>query len=239
MKLKKIIKYVIIILIIIMIIVLGINFYVKISTKKQIITNNDFSDLKNIDCILVKENTSGKIVEVGDNYIIVQGTDETNRYKVNANPETNEFINGRTNESIKTADIKVGDYYTLKSIIRNVSGEEWKKECIKNLANCYVEGSLSCNPLDITNVQNMGDYVIITFIMEDSTTEYFKGKNNRDTFELKAIAHSNLDIPTVTGGVTVYNLKEETENFMFWIGLDKNTINNEYPTINNIEIYDK
>lgn len=50
---KKVIKYVMIILIIIMTIVLGINFYVKISTKKQIITNNDFSDLSDIDCILV------------------------------------------------------------------------------------------------------------------------------------------------------------------------------------------
>lgn len=40
-------------------------------------------------------------------------------------------------------------------------------------------------------------------------------------------------------GVTVYNLKEEVIGFMFWIGLDKNTINNKYPVISDIEIYDK
>jgi hypothetical protein len=123
--------------------------------------------------------------------------------------------------------------------VRNIAGDEWKNECIKNLAYCYNEGHLICNPQEITNIQNMGDYVIITLIMEDSTTEYFNGKGNADTFELKAIAYSNLEIPTYSGGVTVYNLKEETEYFMFWIGLDKDSINNENPIINNIEIYDK
>lgn len=179
----------------------------------------------------------GNIVEVGENYIIVE-SENNNRYRVNANSE-NEFTNGRTGESIKISDIKVGDYYEIKSIIRNIQGEEWKKECLKNLANCYVNGSLWCNPEEITNVQNMGNYVIITLKMVDCATEYFKGKDNLDSFELKAIAYSNLNIPTTTGGVSVYNLKEETKGFIFWIGLDKNTIDNKYPVINNIEIYDK
>lgn len=93
--------------------------------------------------------------------------------------------------------------------------------------------------MEITNVENMGNYVIITLIMEDSSTQYLKGKDNIDTFELKAIANADLNIHTSSGDVTVYNLKEEVEGFMFWIGLDENTINNEYPTINHIEIYDK
>ena len=50
---KKIVRYLIIILIICMIIVLGINFYIKISTEKQIIKNNDYSEIKDIDCIIV------------------------------------------------------------------------------------------------------------------------------------------------------------------------------------------
>lgn len=86
----------------------------------------------------------------------------------------------------------------------------------------------------------MGDYVIITLTMEDTTTEYFSGKDSENnTFELKVIAYSNLNIPTSSGGVTVYNLKEETIGFMFWISLDKDTINNKYPVISDIEIYDK
>lgn len=50
---KEVIKYVIIVLIAIIAIVLIINSYVKLSTKNQIIENNNYSDLKDIDCIIV------------------------------------------------------------------------------------------------------------------------------------------------------------------------------------------
>ena len=50
---KKIIKYVGIIVIISVLIILVINLYVKLSTKQQIITNDDYTNLKNIDCIIV------------------------------------------------------------------------------------------------------------------------------------------------------------------------------------------
>ena len=50
---KKVIMYVIIFLIIIGLAVLGINLYVKIFTKDQIIGKNDYSNLEDIDCILV------------------------------------------------------------------------------------------------------------------------------------------------------------------------------------------
>lgn len=53
---KKIVKYGVICLImviVLMLIILGINLYVKSSTKNQIIENNDYSNLKDIDCIVV------------------------------------------------------------------------------------------------------------------------------------------------------------------------------------------
>lgn len=50
---KKILMYAIIILIIMLLIVLLVNLYVKLSTKKQIIKNNDYSKLDDIDCIIV------------------------------------------------------------------------------------------------------------------------------------------------------------------------------------------
>ena len=50
---KKILKYVIIAICIIGIIILGINVYVRISTEKQIIKENDYSELENIDCIII------------------------------------------------------------------------------------------------------------------------------------------------------------------------------------------
>ena len=53
---KKIAKYgviCLIIIIVLMLILLGINLYVKSSTKNQIIENNYYSNLKDIDCIVV------------------------------------------------------------------------------------------------------------------------------------------------------------------------------------------
>ena len=52
-KLKKIIIIFLLVIITVAIIVLGINAYVKGSTKNQIIRNNDFSNLQDIDCIVV------------------------------------------------------------------------------------------------------------------------------------------------------------------------------------------
>ena len=50
---KKVIKFVLIGLIIVILIVLGINLYVKQSTKNQIITSEDYSNLEDIDCIII------------------------------------------------------------------------------------------------------------------------------------------------------------------------------------------
>ncbi len=50
---KKIIMYITITLIIIILIILGINFYVKSSTKQQIIKKEDCSNLQDVDCIIV------------------------------------------------------------------------------------------------------------------------------------------------------------------------------------------
>ena len=50
---KKMIKYVVLVVAIFILIVFSINLYVKLSTKKQILTNNDYSSLQNIDCIIV------------------------------------------------------------------------------------------------------------------------------------------------------------------------------------------
>jgi len=52
-KLKRIILIFLIVIITVAIIVLGINAYVKGSTKNQIIRNNDYSNLQDIDCIVV------------------------------------------------------------------------------------------------------------------------------------------------------------------------------------------
>ena len=49
----KIVVYIIIFVVIILLIILGINLYVKQTTKNQIIEKEDYLKLKDIDCILV------------------------------------------------------------------------------------------------------------------------------------------------------------------------------------------
>lgn len=50
---KKVLKYIIIFIIIIAIIILGINLYVILSTKKQIIEEEKYTELSDIDCIII------------------------------------------------------------------------------------------------------------------------------------------------------------------------------------------
>ena len=50
---KKLLKYGIIVIIIIALIVLGINLYVRISTNQQIIKENDYTELSDVDCIII------------------------------------------------------------------------------------------------------------------------------------------------------------------------------------------
>ena len=48
-----VLKYGIIVIAVIVLIVLGINLYVRLSTKKQIIKENEYANLSDIDCIII------------------------------------------------------------------------------------------------------------------------------------------------------------------------------------------
>ena len=50
---KKVMVYLIIIIVIILVCIFGINAYVKISTKNQIIKENEYDKLSDIDCIII------------------------------------------------------------------------------------------------------------------------------------------------------------------------------------------
>ena len=50
---KKVLKYGIIFIVAIAVIVLGINLYVRLSTKNQIIKENEYSNISDVDCIII------------------------------------------------------------------------------------------------------------------------------------------------------------------------------------------
>lgn len=210
----------------------------KVSAESEIEKNKiDLEENEN-------KQISGIIMKIENNIFTVKNEDDNKLYTIEIN-DNDKVINGRTNENIIIADVKDGDYIRGSAseyfeVIRNISGEELKSERLKNLAYCFEEGYLCCLPSEIKDIQNKGDYVIMSFEMEDSSAEHFNQEEKRETFELKAIANSDLKIPSRSGGLTVYNLKEKKEQIglMIWIKLDKNTINNKIPTIEEIEVYD-
>ena len=50
---KKVLKYGIIVIVVLIVLIFGINFYVRLSTKKQIIKESEYSKLSDIDCIII------------------------------------------------------------------------------------------------------------------------------------------------------------------------------------------
>lgn len=50
---RKVMVYLVIIIVVILVCVFGINAYVKISTKNQIIQENEYDNLSDIDCIII------------------------------------------------------------------------------------------------------------------------------------------------------------------------------------------
>lgn len=183
-----------------------------------------------------EEIESGLITEINEDSIFIKDKELDYIFKIDID-ENSKLTNYRTEEDIDISDVKVGDYYVEGKIVRNISEDEWKKECLKNMAYCFDSNYLYCGA-SIEKVENMGDYVIMTFEISDSATEYFNEDNKWDSFELKAIAYPDLEIPTHNGGVTVYNVKEKAGNLMTWIELDKNTIDDKYPVITTYEVYD-
>ena len=50
---EVILKYGVIVLVIVAVILFGINLYVRLSTKKQIIKEDEYSNLSDVDCIII------------------------------------------------------------------------------------------------------------------------------------------------------------------------------------------
>ena len=50
---KKMLKYGIIVIVVLIVLIFGINFYVRLSTKKQVIKESEYSKLSDIDCIII------------------------------------------------------------------------------------------------------------------------------------------------------------------------------------------
>lgn len=207
---------------------------------------------------------SGIITEINDNYLKFYSEYE-NKDLILSNPKNYEYANGRTDEHIDFSEIKKGDYfktqgygvagykgeniedftiYNKLTIVRKIEGEELREELITHLL-----------PSDMTKNSNQFKYrklknidivsenkAIITFEFADEYQDFFE---QNEKFEIKAIVNENTYIcrDSLFGVIFDDNdilfsnldtVEYVPENVR--IVLDKNTLNDEMPTVTQMEL---
>lgn len=181
------------------------------------------------------ENINGRICDiVENNLIIIDNTNTT--YSV----KSENLVNYRTRENINIENISVGDYYKNSEIIRNISGDELKKELLLNLSRCFNSSKLSTGLTRLKRLKAYDGYVTFKVSFYDNSYSLFE-KEKPELFNIELIANENTVLYARTNIVTIYNLQKSVrtdalEEKNFYLGLDENTLNDERPLVTDFEI---
>lgn len=178
------------------------------------------------------KNLKGYIYEVADDYITIKDDSENMHEIKNA-----EFINYRTREPIKISELKFGDYYKNGEIIRNVSGEELKKELLLNLAKGFNSSKLSTTVSRLKRLKVYDGYVTFKVSLCDQNFGLF-GRENPELFNIELMANESTILYARTNLVTIYNLQKSVRDKTFYLEIDENTLNDEIPVVRSFEIAD-
>ena len=211
-----------------------------------------------------RESFSGIITEINDNYLKFYSEYE-NKDLILSNPKSYEYVNGRTEENIDFSKIRKGDYfktqgygekryngldteefivYNKLTIVRKLEGNELREELIAHLAASNM--ARYTNPFKYRKLKNIEivneNKAVITFEFADCYQDIL---GNDEKFEIKAIVNQNTDICRDS----YYGFLYEDNNILFsdldtveyipervYIVLDKNTLNNEMPTVTQMEL---
>ena len=178
------------------------------------------------------KNLKGYIYEVADDYITIKD-DSENMHEI----KIAEFINYRTREPIKISELKFGDYYKNGEIIRNVSGEELKKELLLNLAKGFNSSKLSTTVSRLKRLKVYDGYVTFKVSLCDQNFGLF-GRENPELFNIELMANESTILYARTNLVTIYNLQKSVRDKTFYLEIDENTLNDEMPVVRSFEIAD-
>lgn len=178
------------------------------------------------------KNLKGYIYEVADDYITIKD-DSENIHEI----KIAEFINYRTREPIKISELKFGDYYKNGEIIRNVSGEELKKELLLNLAKGFNSSKLSTTVSRLKRLKVYDGYVTFKVSLCDQNFGLF-GRENPELFNIELMANESTILYARTNLVTIYNLQKSVRDKTFYLEIDENTLNDEIPVVRSFEIAD-
>ena len=178
------------------------------------------------------KNLKGYVYEIADDHILVKD-DSANMHEI----KTTELINYRTREPMKISEIKFGDYYKNGEIIRNVSGDELKKELLLNLARGFNSSKLSTTVSRLKRLKQYDGYVTFKVSICDQNFGLF-GRENPELFNIEVIANEQTVLYARTNIVNIYNLQKSVRDKTFYLELDENTLNNEMPIVTSFEISD-
>lgn len=195
----------------------------------------DTSLLENYE-VVSGENLLGEIIDITDKYLKIQ-KDNNDIKLIKIDWKSTNFVNYRTKEALTIYGIKIGDYFWNKQIIRNITGEELIKESLKNIVD--TSNTILFVPTKIISIKDMNKYYIVKIEMEDSTSEYFgKTMENRDKYEIDFIINNDTKFYPQRANITVAELQKLCENYITTIFISEKSINDEYPIITKVEVYD-
>ena len=178
------------------------------------------------------KNLKGYVYEVADNCITIKD-DSENMHEI----KIAEFINYRTREPIKISELKFGDYYKNGEIIRNISGEELKKELLLNLAKGFNSSKLSTTVSRLKRLKVYDGYVTFKVSLCDQNFGLF-GRENPELFNIELMANESTILYARTNLVTIYNLQKSVRDKTFYLEIDENTLDDEMPFVTSFEIAD-
>lgn len=203
----------------------------------QIIEKEDF--VKNITNNLGENKYGGYegiVTEINSNNITFEDKSKNRKYLIEYNSDF-KCINGRTNEKIDFKNIEKGNYIhtfinedeKIISILSNISGEELKKELMKNLTleNCIDTNTRVSVYGETINIEN-SNKAILTLKMQ----EYIESQDIRsEEFEVKVELNSNTDIECK--GLKNPKIEDLRDVLLDVINvrLDETTLNNENPVV--------
>ena len=203
----------------------------------QIIEKEDF--VKNITNNLGENKYGGYegiVTEINSNNITFEDKSKNRKYLIEYNSDF-KCINGRTNEEIDFKNIEKGNYIhafinedeKIISILSNISGEELKKELLKNLTleNCIDTNTRVSVYGETINIEN-SNKAILTLKMQ----EYIESQDIRsEEFEVKVELNSNTDIECKgLKDPKIEDLKDVLLDVIN-VRLDETTLNNEIPVV--------
>ena len=179
---------------------------------------------------------SGKIIDITDKYLKIQKENMEIKL-VEIDWKSTNFVNYRTKESLTLYNIKCGDYFLNNQIVRNINGQELIRENLKNIIE--TSSIILFVPTKIISITNMNDYYIVKIEMEDSTSEYFgKTRENRDKYEIDFIINNDTKFYPEGKDISITTLQYISENYMITLYINEESIENKYPIISKIDVYD-